>query len=70
MHASLLPKWRGAAPIERSIISGDKKTGITIMQMDQGLDTGEILMQKNCQIAETETADSQKINLVLSAKSF
>jgi len=44
VHASLLPRWRGAAPIERAILAGDEKTGITIMQMDAGLDTGDMLL--------------------------
>ena len=43
IHASLLPRWRGAAPIERAILAGDTETGITIMQMDEGLDTGPVL---------------------------
>ena len=43
IHVSLLPKWRGAAPIQRAIEAGDTTTGITIMQMDKGLDTGDIL---------------------------
>jgi methionyl-tRNA formyltransferase len=43
IHASLLPRWRGAAPIQRAILAGDKKSGVTIMQMDEGLDTGNIL---------------------------
>ena len=46
VHASLLPRWRGAAPIQRAIAAGDDKTGITIMQMDEGLDTGPILLQE------------------------
>lgn len=45
IHASLLPRWRGAAPIQRAILSGDSQSGITIMQMDEGLDTGAILLQ-------------------------
>ena len=45
IHASLLPRWRGAAPIQRAIIAGDKKTGITLMQMDEGLDTGPMLLE-------------------------
>lgn len=58
IHASLLPKWRGAAPIQRAIEAGDKETGITIMQMDEGLDTGPILMQKSIAIADDDTAAS------------
>ena len=46
VHASLLPRWRGAAPIQRAILAGDAETGITIMQMDEGLDTGPILLQR------------------------
>ena len=51
IHASLLPRWRGAAPIQRAILAGDHVTGITIMQMDAGLDTGAILLQHNIAIA-------------------
>jgi len=58
IHASLLPKYRGAAPIAWSILNGDEKTGVTIMQMDEGLDTGDILLQKEIPIAENETTDS------------
>src|SRR5207247_363151 len=46
VHASLLPRWRGAAPIQRAMLAGDAETGITIMQMDEGLDTGPILLQR------------------------
>ena len=46
VHASLLPRWRGAAPIQRAILAGDRETGVTIMQMDEGLDTGPILLQR------------------------
>ena len=46
VHASLLPRWRGAAPIQRAILSGDRETGVTIMQMDEGLDTGAILLAR------------------------
>jgi len=56
VHTSLLPQWRGAAPIQRAIQAGDKKTGVTIMKMDAGLDTGEILLQKSCPIDSNETA--------------
>jgi len=58
VHASLLPKWRGAAPIQRAILAGDSETGITIMQMEQGLDTGPILQQAKCVIAPTDTSAS------------
>lgn len=50
VHASLLPRWRGAAPIERALLVGDEKTGITIMQMDEGLDTGNMLLSKETAI--------------------
>jgi methionyl-tRNA formyltransferase len=56
VHASLLPRWRGAAPIQRAILAGDAETGITIMQMDEGLDTGPILLRKAIPIAPDETA--------------
>jgi methionyl-tRNA formyltransferase len=56
VHASLLPRWRGAAPIQRAILEGDRETGITIMQMDAGLDTGAILLQQAVPIASTTTA--------------
>ena len=56
IHASLLPRWRGAAPIERAILAGDAKTGITIMQMDAGLDTGPILLQQEVAIPPDMTA--------------
>jgi len=46
VHASLLPRWRGAAPIHRALIAGDGETGITIMQMDVGLDTGDMLLKR------------------------
>lgn len=56
IHASLLPRWRGAAPIQRAIQTGDTETGITIMQMDAGLDTGDMLLRKICPIAATDNA--------------
>src|SRR5258706_13619594 len=46
IHASLLPRWRGAAPIQRALLAGDTETGITIMRMDEGLDTGAMMMQE------------------------
>ena len=58
IHASLLPRWRGAAPIQRSILAGDAQTGITIMQMDVGLDTGDMLLKKTCSIADDDTGSS------------
>ncbi len=51
IHASLLPRWRGAAPIQRAILAGDSQSGVTIMQMDAGLDTGPILAQRSVPIA-------------------
>jgi methionyl-tRNA formyltransferase len=56
IHASLLPRWRGAAPIQRAILAGDTETGITIMQMDEGLDTGDMLLRQACPISEDDTA--------------
>ena len=56
IHASLLPRWRGAAPIQRAIQAGDAETGITIMQMEAGLDTGPILLQRRVPITDTATA--------------
>jgi methionyl-tRNA formyltransferase len=54
VHASLLPRWRGAAPVERAIMAGDEETGVSIMQMDRGLDTGPVYLQRRCAI----TADT------------
>jgi len=65
IHASLLPRWRGAAPIQRAIQAGDAETGITIMQMDEGLDTGEMLLRHSCNIAETDTAQSLQDKLAV-----
>ncbi|NDP43922.1 MAG: methionyl-tRNA formyltransferase, partial [Aromatoleum sp.] len=56
IHASLLPRWRGAAPIQRALLAGDRETGITIMQMDAGLDTGPMLDTIRLPIAPRETA--------------
>jgi methionyl-tRNA formyltransferase len=56
IHASLLPRWRGAAPIQRAILAGDHETGITIMQMDAGLDTGAMLSKTVVPIAASDTA--------------
>lgn len=58
IHASLLPRWRGAAPIQRAIEAGDKETGITIMQMDEGLDTGPMIEKRTLLIHGTTTAQS------------
>ncbi|BBP02675.1 methionyl-tRNA formyltransferase [Sulfuriferula plumbiphila] len=58
IHASLLPRWRGAAPIQRAILAGDTETGITIMQMDAGLDTGAMLRRDAIPIAQDDTSAS------------
>jgi len=58
VHASLLPRWRGAAPIERAILAGDRETGVTIMQMEAGLDTGPILLREAVPIRPTDTGGS------------
>jgi len=58
VHFSLLPAWRGAAPVQYSIIHGDERTGVTTMLMDEGLDTGPILMQRSEPIADDDTTDS------------
>lgn len=55
VHASILPRWRGAAPIQASLIAGDKNTGVTLMQMDRGLDTGNMLAISTTPISETDT---------------
>lgn len=55
VHASILPRWRGAAPIQRAIEAGDSETGVTIMQMDVGLDTGDMLIKTFCPILATDT---------------
>ncbi|ETT06532.1 methionyl-tRNA formyltransferase [Providencia alcalifaciens] len=56
VHGSLLPRWRGAAPIQRSIWAGDQETGVTIMQMDAGLDTGDMLYKATCPITSEDTS--------------
>jgi len=71
IHASLLPRWRGAAPIQRAILAGDAETGITIMQMDRGLDTGGMLLRAALSIAEHDTAQTLHDKLaVLGASSI
>jgi len=55
IHASLLPRWRGAAPIHRAIMAGDKETGISIMQMEAGLDTGPVILQERTEILQNQT---------------
>src|SRR5262249_60216141 len=58
LHASLLPHWRGAAPIQAAIAAGDRRTGITVMYMDEGLDTGDILLQRTVDIQPGEKGGS------------
>lgn len=58
VHASLLPRWRGAAPIQRALMAGDKETGVTIMQMAAGLDTGPMLIKEACPILPTDTGQT------------
>jgi methionyl-tRNA formyltransferase len=58
LHASLLPRWRGAAPIQAAIAAGDRETGISVMYMDEGLDTGDILLQRKLNIPPEETGES------------
>ena len=60
IHASLLPRWRGAAPIQRAILAGDAETGVAIMQMDKGLDTGGVLLDKQTPIGDAD--DSQTLH--------
>lgn len=64
VHPSLLPRWRGAAPIQRSILAGDAITGVTIMQMDKGLDTGNILQQQVITVDNTDTTTSLSDKLI------
>lgn len=54
-HASILPRWRGAAPIHRAIEAGDKQTGVSVMMMDKGLDTGAVILERHIDIADTDT---------------
>jgi methionyl-tRNA formyltransferase len=58
VHASLLPRWRGAAPIQRALLAGDSETGVCIMQMDTGLDTGPVLSERRTDILESDTGGS------------
>ena len=66
VHASILPRWRGAAPIQRAIEAGDRETGVTIMQMDAGLDTGAMLSISRCELDHSDTSASlhQKLELL------
>lgn len=64
VHASLLPRWRGAAPIHRALLAGDKTTGVTIMQMDAGLDTGAMLVKAECAIESDDTSQTLHDRLI------
>ena len=71
LHGSLLPRWRGAAPIQRALIAGDKKTGITFMKMNEGLDTGDIVLSKEVKIDPDDSYQDLELKLAeLGAKSF
>jgi methionyl-tRNA formyltransferase len=63
VHASLLPRWRGASPIQASILAGDVETGVTIMKMDEGIDTGDILKQEKISISPDDTTQTLTIRL-------
>ena len=65
IHASLLPRWRGAAPIQRAILAGDKHSGVTIMQMNEGLDTGNMILTLTCDIENNDTGSSLHDKLAL-----
>ncbi len=65
IHASLLPRWRGAAPIQHAILAGDKITGISIMQMDKGLDTGDVLLKHSCPIHPEDTSKTLQNRLTV-----
>ncbi len=65
VHASLLPRWRGAAPIERALLAGDKVTGVTIMEMDEGLDTGKMIHKVEVEITATDTRQDLEDKLVV-----
>ncbi|MQB44332.1 methionyl-tRNA formyltransferase [Rhizobium sp. ICMP 5592] len=64
-HASLLPRWRGAAPIQRAIMAGDRKTGMMVMKMDKGLDTGPVALTREVEIGDTMTAGELHDKLML-----
>lgn len=66
VHASLLPRWRGASPIQNAILHGDKKSGVTIMLMDEGVDTGPILTKQEVDILDMDTAESLSVKLAKS----
>ena len=64
VHASILPRWRGAAPIQRAVEAGDTRTGVTIMQMDVGLDTGDMLLKAECPILPEDTGGATAPDVV------
>ncbi|WP_343154162.1 methionyl-tRNA formyltransferase [Buchnera aphidicola (Aphis aurantii)] len=64
VHASLLPRWRGASPIQSAILSGDKKTGISIIKMNDKVDAGNIIISKKCIISSTETSETLSLKLI------
>ena len=68
VHASLLPRWRGAAPIERAILAGDSSSGVTIMEMDEGLDTGNMLLKSEVKITSKDTREDLENNLELAGR--
>ncbi len=70
LHFSLLPRWRGAAPVQWAIMSGDKVTGITIMKMDKGLDTGDILLQREIAIEDDDDSESIFNKMIEEGKPF
>ena len=71
LHASILPRWRGAAPIQRAMINGDVKTGISIIKIDEGLDTGDIVLKKEISIDDDDNyRDLEKKLSILGAESF
>ncbi|MGD9659513.1 MAG: methionyl-tRNA formyltransferase, partial [Methylocystis sp.] len=65
LHASLLPRWRGAAPIQRAIMAGDAETGVDVMRMEEGLDTGPILLSETVKITQNDTAQTLHDRLAL-----
>ena len=69
VHASLLPRWRGAAPIERALLAGDKVSGVTIMAMDEGLDTGDILLSAEVDILDVDTREDLEKKLMVVGRS-
>ena len=69
VHASLLPNWRGAAPIERALLAGDKVSGVTIMAMDEGLDTGDILLSAEVSILDVDTREDLEDKLAIAGRS-